>query len=77
MRKATGFAAIGAGFFEAFLSPLFWVEVLCIFALFLATSRLSRKTLRVVLFWAPALMITTLGFAFIALLTFVFLHYRS
>lgn len=75
--KATGLAVVSAGLYEALLSPLFWVEVLCIFALFLASGRLGSKTLRVLLFWVPALMITTLGFAVIALLTFVLLRHWS
>ena len=74
--KATGLALVSGGFFEAFLSPLFWVEVFCVFALFLATSRLGSKALRVLLFWAPALMIKTLGCAVIGLLAFVSLRLR-
>jgi hypothetical protein len=74
--KATGHAFVKAGFLEALLSPLFWIEVFCVLALFLVTSRLGSKALRVVLFWIPAIAITTLGCAVIGLFTFVFLHFR-
>jgi hypothetical protein len=76
IEKATGLAVVTSGFVEAFLSPLFWVEAFCVFALFLATSRLGSKALRVLLFWAPAFMITTLGCAVIGLLTFVSLRFK-
>ena len=54
--KATGLAAVAGGLSEAFLSPLFWIGAFFVFALFLATSRLDSKALRVLFFWAPALM---------------------
>ncbi len=77
--KATGLAFVTSGFREALLSPLFWVEVFCVFALFFVASRLGSKALRVLLFWIPAITITTLGCAVIALLTLVvlFLRHRS
>jgi hypothetical protein len=75
--KATGLAFVKAGLLEALLSPLFWIEVFCVFALFLVTSQLGGKALRVVLFWIPAIAITTLGCAVIGLLTFVFLRFRG
>jgi len=75
--KATGIGVIRGGLGEALYSPLFWVEVLCLFAFFLATGRLSSKILRILLFWAPALIITTFGLAFVALLTFLFLRFKA
>jgi hypothetical protein len=77
--KATGLAVVAGGLHEAFRSPLFWVETLCVFALFFAAGRVGSKALRVLLFWAPAITITTLGCAITALLTLVvlFLRHRS
>jgi hypothetical protein len=74
--KATGLAFVRGGLVEALSSPLFWVEVFCLLALFLATGRLSSRPLRVLLFWAPTLIITTLG-SIIALFTFLYLRFRS
>jgi hypothetical protein len=68
-------ALVTSGLVEALLSPLFWVEGFCVFALFLVASRLGSEALRVLLFWAPAITITTLGGAVIGLLTFVSLRF--
>ena len=73
--KATGFAFVKAGLLEALLSPLFWIEIFCVFTLFLVTSRLGSKALRVLLFWIPAITITTIGCAVIGLWTFIFLRF--
>jgi len=75
--KATGFAAVSGGLVEAFLSPLFWVETFCVFAVFFVAGRLGSKALRVFLFWAPTITITTLGCAVVGLLTFVSLRIRK
>ena len=61
-QKATGIAVVWAGLVELLLSPLFWIEVFCIFALFLVASRLAT--------------ITSIGCAVIGLMTFVVLHFR-
>jgi hypothetical protein len=47
--KATGMAFVWAGLLEALLSPLFWIEVFCAFALFLVTTRLGSKAARVLI----------------------------
>jgi hypothetical protein len=75
--KATGFAIVLNGFVEALMSPLFWIEVFSVFALFFVAGRLGNKALRVLLFWVPTIAITTLGCAIIWLLTFVFLRSRG
>jgi hypothetical protein len=75
-QKATGIAVVWAGLVELLLSPLFWIEVFCIFALFLVASRLASKAARIVLFWIPAVTITSIGCAVIGLMTFVVLHFR-
>jgi hypothetical protein len=75
-QKATGMAVIWAGLLGALLSPLSWIEVLSAFALLLVTSRLGSKAARVLLFWVPAVAITSIGCAVIGLMTFVVLHFR-
>lgn len=73
--KATGLAVVSGGLTEQILSPLFWIEVSCVFALFFAASRLGSIALRVLLFWIPAITITTIGCAVIGLWTFIFLRF--
>lgn len=72
--KATGLAAVAGGFVESMLSPLFWVLAILFFAMFFYASRLGNKALRVLLFWTPALLLSTVVVLFAALI-FVVLHY--
>ncbi len=74
--KATGLAVLTGGLLEAFRSPLFWVVVFSVFALFFVAGRLGSKALRVLSFWVPAITITTLGCAVVGLLAFVFFRFR-
>jgi hypothetical protein len=74
--KATGLALVTGALVKALLSPLFWVEAVCVFALLFVAGWLGSKGLRVLLFWIPAIAITTLGCAVIGVLTFVFLRFR-
>ncbi len=75
--KATGLAAVAAGFLESLVSPLFWILALSFFALFFAASRLSSKPLRILLFWTPATVISTLGLGIFSLFTYVWIHFRK
>ena len=76
-QKATGLGVVWGGFLESLLSPQFWVLAILFFSLFFAASRLSSKALRVVLFWTPTVVFSTLGFGFVALLTYLWLHFRK
>ena len=75
-QKATGLGAIVGGLVEGILSPLFWVFAALFFALFFAASRLGNKFLRIVLFWTPTLVISTLLVAIIALFTLSYVLVR-
>jgi hypothetical protein len=66
--KATGLAV-----FRVF-SPLGTALVVVFFALFLAASRLNSKSLRLILFWTPVTVISTLGLGLVALFTYAWLH---
>jgi hypothetical protein len=68
--KATGLAALVALFVESLLSPKLWIVGILLFGLFFAASR-SSTTLRVLFFWIPTLVVSTLGFAFLGFLTYV------
>ncbi|MFL6304009.1 MAG: hypothetical protein ACJ72H_10735 [Candidatus Sulfotelmatobacter sp.] len=74
--KATGLAAVVGGLLESVFSPLFWILAVLFFALFFATSRLSSKPLRVLLFWTPVTAISILGLGIFSLFTFLWLHFR-
>lgn len=76
-QKATGLGAVAAGLTGSAFSPLFWSVALLFFALFFAASRLGNKILRVFLFWIPTLTVSVLGLAIVALLTYVFIHFRD
>jgi hypothetical protein len=76
-QKAIGLGAVAGGLIENLISPQFWLLAILFFGLFFAASRLTSKTLRVVLFWAPTLILSTLGFAFVALLAVVWMHLRN
>lgn len=66
--KATGMVA-----FLVF-SPLSGVLAIVFFALFFAASRLNSKSLRILLFWTPVTFVSTLGFGFLALFAYAWLH---
>jgi hypothetical protein len=69
--KATGIAAIAGGIAETTATPLFWLLAILLFAFFFFASRLGSKPLRVILFWIPTVMVSTLGFAIGSLLVFL------
>jgi len=76
-QKATGLGAVAGGLLESLLSPQFWILALLFFCLFFAASRLNSKILRVLLFWTPTLVISTLGFAFVAFFAYFWMHFRK
>jgi len=73
--KTTGLGAVAGGITTMMLSPVFWIMVVLFFALFLGASRLGNSALRVVLFWVPTVLTSSLGILFGAL--FVYLTIRS
>lgn len=75
-QKATGLGAVAGGLMESAVSPLFWMLVVVFFALFFAASRIGNKALRVVLFWIPTVLISTLALAAAALIAYAFVHFR-
>jgi len=72
--KATGLAVLSAGFVGSILSPLFWVLAILFLLMFFYASRLGNKALRVLLFWTPTLLLSSVVILFAALI-FVVLHY--
>jgi hypothetical protein len=73
--KATGVAALALLFLESIVSPRFWIVGALLFGLFFAASR-SNTFLRMVFFWIPTLVVSALGFAFLAMCTLLFLRFR-
>jgi len=70
-------AATAGGLSEAIFSPLFWILAVSFFALFFTASRLRSNVLRVILFWTPTVIISTLGFGVFALFVYAWLHFRK
>lgn len=64
--KATGAAVLLA----SPLLPRFWIVGILLFGLFFAASRCNTIQ-RVLFFWIPTLVVSTLGFAFLGLLAYV------
>jgi hypothetical protein len=65
--KATGFAIVFGGFAESLSSFRFWALAFLFSALLWASGRVNGKTLRVVLFWTPVLLVIVVGSAFLIL----------
>jgi hypothetical protein len=76
-QKATGLGAVAGGLGAALLSPLFWVLAISSYTLLFAAGRLTSKALRVLLFWAPTLVICTLGVGLFALYAYALVHSRN
>ena len=60
--KATGFTVVAAGFLESILSPWFWILAVLFSAFFYFSSGFENKSLRVVLFWIPTIVMSLGGF---------------
>ena len=76
-QKATGFGAFAGGLTNSAFSPFFWALAILFFSLFFVASRLENRILRVLLFWIPTLTVSVLATAFLALFTYVFIHFRN
>lgn len=75
--QATGIGLSLGGFLERAYSPQFWALAVLFFALFVSTSRLANKFLRIIFFWLPAGIFATLRLMVAALLTSAFLASRG
>jgi len=69
----SGAKATGLSVFRVF-SPSVGILATLLFALFFAASGLNSKWLRLLLFWTPVTIISTLGFGFLALFAYAWLH---
>ena len=67
-QKATGVVVFRA------LSPLCAFLAMVFFILFFAASRLHRKSLRLLLFWTPTTVISTVGLTLLALFAYAWLR---
>src|SRR5947199_133974 len=67
--KAMGLAAVAGGLFENLFSGLFLFLFLSFLAIFVATGRLRNKTLRILFFWLPTILVCVLTAGSWALLT--------
>ena len=68
--KATGMSVVAGLFVESIFSPRFWVVAVLSFGCFFAASR-GSTILRVLFFWVPTLVVSALGFAVVALYTYL------
>jgi len=68
--KATGMSVVAGLFVESVVSPRFWVVAALSFGCFFAASR-SSTILRVLFFWVPTLVVAALGFAIVAMYTYL------
>lgn len=73
--RAVGLDGLAAMFVESLFSPRFWIIGILLFALFFTASR-SGKILRVLFFWIPTLVVSTVGVAFLGLCTYLFIRFR-
>lgn len=74
--KAIGLAALAGGVVESIFSPLFWLLATVFFAVFFATGRLTSSVFRVLLFWLPAIGISSLGLGLLGWFAVVILEMR-
>ena len=59
--RQTGLTAVAGGLLEAAFTPWFWLTFLISFSWFYTVSRSDKASLRVALFWVPAVGISVLG----------------
>jgi hypothetical protein len=73
--KATGLTAVSGGLTAALFSPLHWVALCLVVWLLWTAGRLKNTALRVILFWIPTVVISTIGLAMLAFLSYVYFHF--
>ena len=76
-QEATGAAFVRIGLPTTLFAPRFWILAISFFVLFFAASRLGNKTLRVIFFWTPTILISTLGLSLFSLLAYMGLYSRK
>src|SRR5512140_1011595 len=74
--KATGMAVLAAGLLESLVSPLFWLLAILFFGIFFAASRMDNRVGRILLFWTPTLLLSTLTALFTALIAALYFYSR-
>ena len=74
--KATGLGMVVSGFYATQLSPSFWIAAALLFLLFFGASRIRYLPLRIVLFWTPTVLISSLGLTLAGGLTYLFIRFR-
>jgi membrane associated rhomboid family serine protease len=75
--KAIGLAALAGMALENFFSPLFWVLLGSLFALFFMTSRSANTALRVIFFWIPTVTVLGVTGAISGLITLMVIRFRN
>ena len=75
--KGTGLAALADGVVESIFSPPFWLLAILFFTVFFATGRLSSSVFRVLLFWLPATVISSLGLGLLGWFALLMLRIRN
>ena len=68
--KATGMSVVAGLFVESVLSPKFWVVAALSFGCFFAASQ-GSTILQVLFFRVPTLVVAALGFAIVAMYTYL------
>ena len=58
-------------------SPLFWIIAGLLFWLWFFVASRSGHVLRVWFFWIPTLLVSTLGFALVGIVTYLWLHFGN
>jgi hypothetical protein len=72
--NAIGLAVFAIWLIDSVRSPLFWFLAILFFAVFFATGRLSSSVFSVLLFWLPAIGITSLGLGLLGWFTMLMLR---
>jgi hypothetical protein len=62
--RQTGLTAVAGQVLEGAFSPWFWLAFLISFSWFYTASRSDKGSLRIALFWIPAVGISVLGLGF-------------
>ena len=73
--KATGMSVVVGMLVESIFSPKFWIVAVLSFGLFFTASR-GNTILRVFFFWIPTVVVSTLGFAILAMYAYLFMVSR-
>lgn len=75
--KATGMDLIVATFYRNLLSPWSWLLAAICFLLFFAASRITNKPLRILFFWTPTIMMSTLFIGIVTLYAYIWMYFKN